>query len=397
MKEMGRKPYLSKSYREMMTKTSNMAIWNQIKQKHSEFEKPYLYKAGEYSEMQHYYPNLPGFSFSDIKFDHPWMNEQVPNVKGMKGVVTVSFPGCEFEIPGLFSGINRCEIKCEVLDERSRWSDGTPTDPIVSWEAKNGTITESDMYHACVRANEDAPYGQWVELIATTKSGATCRGFAWVEGNDCCVPDAAMAWDYGTSAATVARSASVTVAITGNNTPFTWSVSGTGFTLDEVTTTGLTNTLNADASACGSATITVTGCDSKVAIGYVRCTTGQWVIIEKLSEGDSACIGVGAPFWLSGTWWAGIGDKYKVEESIELTHVHGYSPNNLCPGECTPYCSELHPCETCLGVSCAQLGPITPLGNFPCCYDIYPEYDPLYRYYTYCYRVYERILYEWKC
>ena len=96
MKEMGRKPYLSKSYREMMTKTSNMAIWNQIKQKHSEFEKPYLYKAGEYAEMQHYYPNLPGLSFTDIKFDHPWMNEQVPNVKAMKGVMTYSFPGCEF-------------------------------------------------------------------------------------------------------------------------------------------------------------------------------------------------------------------------------------------------------------------------------------------------------------
>ena len=185
MKEMGRKPYLSDSYYSMMHSVSNASIWNQIKQKHSEFEKPYLYKAGEYAEMQHYYPNLPGLSFTDIKFDHPWMNEQVPNVKAMKGVMTYSFPGCEFEFPGLFSGINRCEIKCEVLDERSRWYDGTPTDPIVSWEAKNGTITESDMYHACVRANEDAPYGQWVELIATTKSGATCSGFAWVEGNDC--------------------------------------------------------------------------------------------------------------------------------------------------------------------------------------------------------------------
>lgn len=325
MKEMGRKPYLSKSYREMMTKTSNMAIWNQIKQKHSEFEKPYLYKAGEYAEMQHYYPNLPGLSFTnlpglsftDIKFDHPWMNEQVPNVKGMKGIGTVSFPGCEFEFPGLFSGINRCEIKCEVLDERSRWYDGTPTDPIVSWEAKNGTITESDMYHACVRANEDAPYGQWVELIATTKSGATCRGFAWVEGNDCCVPDAAMAWDSGTSAETVAREASVTVAITGNNTPFTWSVSGTGFTLDNATTTGLTNTLNADATACGSATITVTGCDETVITGYVRGTTGQWVLIYDGPSGAETCFS--------------IDGKYRTQYSHACCAAPG-NPGPTCPG-----------------------------------------------------------------
>lgn len=95
-----------------------------------------------------------------------------------------------------------------------------------------------------------------------------------------CCDDSEMAWDSGTSAETIAREASATVAITdsgGLGGPYSWSVSGTGFTLDNATTVGLTNTLNADATACGTATITVTGCDGTVVIGYVRCTTGQWV------------------------------------------------------------------------------------------------------------------------
>jgi len=93
---------------------------------------------------------------------------------------------------------------------------------------------------------------------------------------DTCEEDPSMAWDTDTSAETVARNASVTVAVIGINTSFTWSVSGTGFTLDNETTTGLTNTLNADDTACGSATITVTGCDDTSVTGYVRCTTGAW-------------------------------------------------------------------------------------------------------------------------
>lgn len=98
----------------------------------------------------------------------------------------------------------------------------------------------------------------------------------------CCLASA-LAWDSDTSATTVAREDSCTVAITdseGTSGPYTWTVSGTGYTLDDAITTGLTNTLNADASACGVATITVTGCGETEAIGYVRCTTGEWTVID---------------------------------------------------------------------------------------------------------------------
>ncbi len=99
-----------------------------------------------------------------------------------------------------------------------------------------------------------------------------------------CCNDSGIAWDSAISPETIARESSVTVAITdspGPGGPYTWSVSGTGFTLDRSSGSALTNTLNADATACGSATIMVTGCDGTVAIGYVKCTAASdWVEIE---------------------------------------------------------------------------------------------------------------------
>lgn len=108
-----------------------------------------------------------------------------------------------------------------------------------------------------------------------------------------CVEDPAMNWDYATSAATIARNSSEVVAISGLNFPFSWSVAGTGFSLEHETTEGLTNTLHADGTACGSATITVTGCDDNSTTGYVRGTEGEWVLIDMCTQngGDSTnCI-----------------------------------------------------------------------------------------------------------
>lgn len=233
MKEIGRKPYLSKSYRKMMKKTSNVAMWNQIKSKHSEYEKPYMHKAGEYGEMQHYYPNLSGFTpGDDLKFDHPWMNEQVSDAKKI-GRVFHLFPGCGFVFPGLFSTIARCETKCEVLDDWYKWADGSPQDPIVSWKAINGVITESDIFHACVKADEEAPYGQFVELIATTKSGDTCRGFAWVKGNECCCANVSIS--YTTQQMAVDEVQTLTVTNERAGCTYNWAIDSGGGSLSAAT------------------------------------------------------------------------------------------------------------------------------------------------------------------
>lgn len=99
-------------------------------------------------------------------------------------------------------------------------------------------------------------------------------------GIDCAACEA-VAYDDDNSADTIARAAAgdteeVTVAVTGTCGPFTWSVEGTGFSLENAQTSGLTNTLIADDTACGVAAITITdACDNETT-GNVQCTTGSW-------------------------------------------------------------------------------------------------------------------------
>ncbi len=88
------------------------------------------------------------------------------------------------------------------------------------------------------------------------------------------------------------RNSSVEISVIGGFPPYTWQVSGNGFSIPSSTTDG-TNTLSADGTACGTATITVTDVCGDSCTGYVRCTTGKWVI--KQSANIDACVlpGVG--------------------------------------------------------------------------------------------------------
>jgi hypothetical protein len=74
----------------------------------------------------------------------------------------------------------------------------------------------------------------------------------------------------------IAPNSSIPINVIEGCSPYTWSVSGNGFSLAESQTTGRTNTLIADDTACGTATIIVTGCSGPPVTGYVRCTVGQW-------------------------------------------------------------------------------------------------------------------------
>ena len=93
---------------------------------------------------------------------------------------------------------------------------------------------------------------------------------------DPCIKDPNIAWDYEESASVVTPNSNASIAITGLNTPFVWEITGVGFSLGRIRTTGLTNTLIVGNTACGSATITVTGCDDEQTVGYVRSTIGLW-------------------------------------------------------------------------------------------------------------------------
>jgi len=73
------------------------------------------------------------------------------------------------------------------------------------------------------------------------------------------------------------RNSSVTISVIGGTPPYTWQVSGTGFSLSLNETEMTSNVLYADSSSCGTATIEVIDYDGTPVTGYVRCATGHWV------------------------------------------------------------------------------------------------------------------------
>jgi len=71
---------------------------------------------------------------------------------------------------------------------------------------------------------------------------------------------------------------SATMKIIEGYPPYTWLVSGNGFSFAQSQTDEPFNTLIADDSSCGTATITIMdSCDNEVT-DYVRSATGQWVL-----------------------------------------------------------------------------------------------------------------------
>jgi len=93
-----------------------------------------------------------------------------------------------------------------------------------------------------------------------------------------------LAWDDDNSTDAIYQNHSGAIAVSGGVGPFDWSVSGTGFWLDEshtlteLTTDTRTTTLWADATACGTATINVTDDCEGSCTGEVRCAdAGNWV------------------------------------------------------------------------------------------------------------------------
>jgi len=122
--------------------------------------------------------------------------------------------------------------------------------------------------------------GKWTLLDDDAEGeylgGAYLGGYTGV----ICPPGLAMVWDYAVSAETVVRDDSALVAFDCNEdpsgAPYTWEITGTGFTLNAETTIDYQNLVFADNTACGTASITVTDSCGHSTDGYVRCTTGMW-------------------------------------------------------------------------------------------------------------------------
>jgi len=111
--------------------------------------------------------------------------------------------------------------------------------------------------------------------------------------------------------------------------PYTWSVSGTGFCLDYAVTTGVNNTLRADNTACGPATVTVTDyCGNSVTV-EVRSTAGFWCTLADYT-GPAADV----PCLLSGEG-EHITTIIKIEGKYRMVEYIGSG------GGCCPYCDTI--------------------------------------------------------
>jgi len=122
---------------------------------------------------------------------------------------------------------------------------------------------------------------------ATIKVTDRCDNTAECEVKTCdCDVEPDVAYDDDTSDDTIDREDIATIAVTGGCPPYAWSVEGTGFwfdaeyTLTEIESNAISIILYADETACGAATITVTDFCEDSCDGGVRCTEGEWSILE---------------------------------------------------------------------------------------------------------------------
>jgi hypothetical protein len=100
------------------------------------------------------------------------------------------------------------------------------------------------------------------KMITIEGAVSICDDTAW-QNCDRCPVDPVMTFDDASTPDTIDPNSSISVYVTGGLGDYTWSVAGTGYTLNNVTTSGVSNTLNCPAGSCGvefgaSASITVT-------------------------------------------------------------------------------------------------------------------------------------------
>ena len=114
---------------------------------------------------------------------------------------------------------------------------------------------------------------------------------------------------------TMNRNDSVTLNVIDGLPPYSWTVSGNGFWLEESETAGLSNILYSDGTVCGSATITVTDSQDAWVEGSVRIPDhGRWQQI--CYDSANCCYAPGpptTPWYYSGGWHIAenIRGKYK--------------------------------------------------------------------------------------
>ena len=324
--------------------------------KESEFEKPYL---DDDRGRMHSDPSWPDWPpFPDIP---PW--PPLPDIPGpgpLPGCAILCYPpggsDCNDSIwchPGIWCGQDIGCTLCTWVVEGATSGYTPHASGVGSWGIDVWIDTD------LVEEGGEA----LVKICMTDPCGNICCDDVEVRCS-ACPPETVMTWDSVNSAETVVRSGTAGVYVKDGLGPYTWSVTGTGFSMLHNETTVLYNTLQADATACGTATVTVTDFCGDSTEGIVRCTTGTWdlaILQCRACKADSEdiCPAIGCATCTSPAWYTE--GKYRWRYGTAFEYYEGYDG---CP---PPWKAYTLPCPTTLCSEEPPCGdPVTCAGGTPC-------------------------------
>lgn len=379
MKDYVRKPYMGKSYYEFTRRPSRKHLQNIKLQKESEFEKPY--RKDEYPEMQHFAPSSEPAPWSPGTPGTPG-NPEVSGEPGSAGSPWPPYPpgppgdpGSPYPPGGPWwpdepptPGNTECppNMQCNPRNSGQVDTDGCGlvfvggmcgtriAARLLAISSPGFKIRGSGNNFSCEHCQPSA-------FVEVCYSGSDSDATAYIEFVDmqfsdrltayvvctikanCCTLATQISYSSG-NPATIGQSTEATITVDDGCGPFSWSVSGTGYSFAQPKTASRSNTLIADGSACGTATITVTDDCADTATGYVRNTTGGWVQKSAICEMS----GVGTTGDGGSTWELITGNKKQTQSVVKV---------GTCNDACDQ-CGDLCGCSGCCndgGAGCSGL------------------------------------------
>ena len=120
-----------------------------------------------------------------------------------------------------------------------------------------------------------------INLFPSIWKPTTSGTGGWGPIEDCCSTSSGVFLNDAETPDTIVPGNSITLTLVSGCGPYNWSTSSTGYSLDESTTSGVTNTLNCAAGSCGtdyepSATIAVSDACGSGTTFAIRATGGGW-------------------------------------------------------------------------------------------------------------------------
>jgi len=250
-REFGRKPYMPAlgdpndpqselSQMERMRRVPNKAIFDQRDEAHSEFLKPYL--SDDYQAMEHWYPPpFPNFAYpGSPNFQLPEFGGVVPGWgDDAWGLGKITSGPCSIHCHGNYVGKDCSQpIKCG-------WLAMTPPETAKGWTLtkESGAVVAIGkiIHEGAVTPIKIYPSeGSWANYVDSGKTFVTLKVWFYDAGGTVCTdevtvycnpcpPDVAISWN-GTPPATIDAGGNVAIAVSGGEDPYTYVVTGTGYT-----------------------------------------------------------------------------------------------------------------------------------------------------------------------